>query len=128
LHLKPLAKQAVHPADSVLGSVADPSGKGLSTTYASLISTAFVPRYWNSAQTTADGHSLMEANFSLFWGLALQCYEATLVSNDSPFDQFADGDGKALTDAQKAGLSIFFGKGHCNECHEIGRASGRERV
>src|SRR5437870_4234434 len=117
LNLKPLAKQAVHPADSVLGGAADPAGKGLSTTYPSMISAAFFPRYWNSAQTTADGHSLMEANCSLSFGLALQCYESTLVSNDSPFDRFAEGDGKALTDAQKGGLSIFFGKGHCNECH-----------
>src|SRR5437867_2117107 len=112
LNLKPLAKQAVHPADSVLGGAADPAGKGLSTTYPSMISAAFFPRYWNSAQTTADGHSLMEANFSLFFGLALQCYESTPASNDSPFDRFAEGDGKALTDAQKGGLSIFFGKGH----------------
>src|SRR6266446_8201591 len=117
LNLKPLGAQTVHPADSVLGGLRDPSGKGLSTTYASLISTAFVPRYWNSAQTTADGHSLMEANFSLFWGLALQCYESTLISNDSPFDQFADGNAGALTATQKSGMSVFMGKGHCNECH-----------
>ena len=117
LNLKPLGAQAVHPADSVLGSVADPSGKGLTTTYASMISAAFLPRYWNSAATTADGHSLMEANFSLFWGLALQCYESTLISNDSPFDQFADGNAGALTATQKSGMSVFMGKGHCNECH-----------
>jgi cytochrome c peroxidase len=118
LNLKPLGKQAVHPADGVLGSVADTaSGKGLTTTYAGMISAAFLPRYWNSAATTADGHSLMEANFSLFWGLALQCYEATLISNDSPFDRFADGNATALTDAQKSGMSVFMGKGHCNECH-----------
>ena len=117
LNLKPLGAQTVHPADSVLGSVADPAGKGLTTTYASMISAAFVPRYWNSAATTADGHSLMEANFSLFWGLSLQCYEATLISNDSPFDQFAAGNAAALTAAQKAGLAVFTGKGHCNQCH-----------
>src|SRR3989475_3734477 len=73
LNLKPLGAQTVHPADSVLGSVADPAGKGLTTTYAGMISAAFLPRYWNSAATTADGHSLMEANFSLFLGLALPC-------------------------------------------------------
>ena len=118
LNLKPLGKQAVSPADSVLGPVADTAaGKGLTTTYAGMISAAFLPRYWNSAATTADGHSLMEANFSLFWGLALQCYEGTLISNDSPFDRFADGDATALTDAQKNGMSVFMGKGHCNECH-----------
>src|SRR5262249_59241396 len=101
LNLKPLGKQAVHPADSVLGSLRDPSGKGLTSTYAGMISAAFLPRYWNSAATTAAGNSLMEANFSLFWGLSLQCYEATLISNDSPFDRFADGNATALTDAQK---------------------------
>src|SRR5262249_42103587 len=60
LNRKPLGKQAGHPADGVLGGVADTaSGKGLTTTYAGMISAAFLPRYWNSAATTADGHSLM---------------------------------------------------------------------
>ena len=30
----------------------------------------------------------MEYNFSLFFGLAVQAYEATLVSDDTPFDRF----------------------------------------
>jgi len=118
LNLKPLGAQTVHPADSVLGTLADTAtGKGLTSTYSSMISAAFLPRYWNSAATTADGHTLMEANFSLFWGLALQCYESTLISNDSPFDRFAAGNKTALTAGQQAGFGVFTGKGHCNACH-----------
>ena len=30
----------------------------------------------------------MEYNFSLFFGLAVQAYEATLVSDQTPFDRF----------------------------------------
>ena len=37
---------------------------------------------------TTDEFSLIEYNFSLFFGLAVQMYEATLVSDDTPFDRF----------------------------------------
>jgi cytochrome c peroxidase len=33
-------------------------------------------------------YSLLQYNFSLFFGLAIQLYEATLVSDDTPWDQF----------------------------------------
>lgn len=56
-----------------------------------------------------DEYTLMEANFSLFWGLALQLYQATLVSDDSPFDRFADQRDR-LTPAQMRGMLIFTGQ------------------
>jgi cytochrome c peroxidase len=59
---------------------------------------------------TSDEYTAMEANFSLFWGLALQLYQATLVSDDSPFDRFAERRG-ILTSAQMRGLRIFVGRG-----------------
>ena len=31
---------------------------------------------------------MMEANFSLYWGLSIMLYEATLVSDDTPWDRF----------------------------------------
>ena len=49
----------------------------------------------------------MEYNFSLFFGLAVQLYQATLVADDTPWDKFADGDDGALTDNQKKGLALF---------------------
>jgi cytochrome c peroxidase len=59
----------------------------------------------------------MEANFSLYFGLAIQLYEATLVSDKTPFDSYAEGRSDALTAQQKQGLDLFFGKGKCANCH-----------
>jgi cytochrome c peroxidase len=92
LSLKPLGLQKVDSTDSVLGSMADVSaGKGLTTTYTAMIQKAFQPKWWNSKKgVTINGksYSMMEANCSLFWGLAIMFYEATLVSDASPMDQY----------------------------------------
>jgi cytochrome c peroxidase len=92
LLVKPLGLQKVDSTDSVLGSLADVSaGKGLTTTYTALIQKAFQPKWWNSKKgVTVNGksYSMMEANFALFWGLAVMYYEATLVSDASPMDQY----------------------------------------
>ena len=65
----------------------------------------------------ATDYNQMEANFSLFFGLAVQLYEATLVSDDSPFDRYAAGQTNALTEQQKLGMDVFFNKGKCVNCH-----------
>jgi cytochrome c peroxidase len=93
LLLKPLGLQKVDSTDSVLGSLADVSaGKGLTTTYTALIQKAFQPKWWNSKKSViasnGKSYSMMEANFSLFWGLAIMYYEATLVSDATPMDQY----------------------------------------
>ena len=62
-------------------------------------------------------YAQMEANFSLFFGLAIQLYESTLVSDDAPIDRFAEGDLSALTTIQQRGLGVFLGKGGCASCH-----------
>jgi cytochrome c peroxidase len=70
--------------------------------------------------------SQMEYNFSLFWGLAIQAYEATLVSDDTPFDRFMGAPSlippippnpTALSPLEQTGLNIFLTFGTCNECH-----------
>ncbi|MFL5299195.1 MAG: cytochrome c peroxidase [Anaeromyxobacteraceae bacterium] len=89
---KPLAGQFVSPSDSVLGPLAAPGGLGLNTTYAALIQKAFLPMWWNSAKLAKVGtksYTLMQANFSLYWGLSIMLYEATLVSDASPMDRYA---------------------------------------
>src|SRR5262249_19058484 len=62
-----------------------------------------------------DEFTQMEANFSLFWGLAVSLYEATLVSDDAPIDRFLDGDKAALTAQQVSGMGTFQSK--CASCH-----------
>ncbi|MRR54693.1 MAG: hypothetical protein EG822_09315 [Deltaproteobacteria bacterium] len=127
LGLRPLDIQFVHPEDSTLGlfsrAIQQADGSltgqaGLDISYEQLIKAAFHDKFWNSNQLTPDGYSQMEANFSLFWGLAVQLYEATLVSDDTPFDRFLGGDTTALTEQQEDGFNIFFGGvGRCDLCH-----------
>jgi cytochrome c peroxidase len=90
LLLKPLGLQVVDPNDSVLGPLAD-APTGLRTTYAALIQQAFKPKWWNSSTPVLMGttsYSMTQANFSLFWGLSIMLYEATLVSDDTPIDRY----------------------------------------
>lgn len=49
---------------------------------------------------------------------AIASYERTLLSGNTPFDRFINGDNGALTDAQKRGWSLFQGKAGCIECHK----------
>ncbi len=162
LGLRPLARQLVHPDDSVLGPMSratkDEVGRAIGQpgltyrNYTEMIQRAFHMRYWRAptvvrlvtefqepfdadprtmelwhrtvATREDDGKDLvddefnqMEANFGLFLGLALQMYEATLVSDDTPFDRYREGQLDALTEQQLLGLSIFVNEGRCVNCH-----------
>ena len=81
------------PEDSVLGSDVDTTGRGIKDSYADLIKSAFQPQWWDSnAKVDGSDYDLMEFNFSLYWGLAIQAYESTLVSDETPVDRFFRGD------------------------------------
>ena len=125
---RPLADQLVHPDDSVFGpngsyaygtGIVRPDYMGLSKSYAELIQEAFVPSLWNGGNVHKDGSNWthMEANFSLYWGLAIQLYEATLVSDDTRYDDWKNGDSEALTAQELEGLSLFLNQGKCINCH-----------
>jgi len=119
LSLSPLASQKVAATDSVLGDKANPDGSGLrgEWSYGALIQAAFRPEYW-SATDSVDGYSQAENNFGLFWGLAIQAYESTLVANDSRVDQILEGRTTALTALEQQGLNEFRGGGsQCLNCH-----------
>jgi cytochrome c peroxidase len=64
-----------------------------------------------------DEYTQMEANFSLFFGLAMQLYEATLVSDDSKFDQVME-QRAVFTEDELAGMNIFMNQGKCMNCHQ----------
>jgi cytochrome c peroxidase len=131
LSLMPLAKQDVAADDSVLGFISAAPNHGLSVSYLELVRAAFQPQYWQSnAVVDATGnflhtgtpqntneYTLAEFNFSMFWGVAVQMYESTLVSDNSRFDQFMEGNRNALTALEQRGLDRFTGKGGCSNCH-----------
>jgi cytochrome c peroxidase len=152
--LRPLARQMVHPQDSSLGPLARTrslsgatfAGRpGLRTWYPDMIRAAFARDLWESTGTVVtfdasgtphavpapsgrpladDEFTQMEANFPLFFGLAVQMYETTLVSDDAPFDRWREGDQTALTAQQKAGFNTFSDVtptgGKCVLCHATG--------
>jgi cytochrome c peroxidase len=50
---------------------------------------------------------------------SLAAYERTLLSLNSRFDQYVNGNKKALNSAEIRGFNIFAGKGLCATCHFI---------
>lgn len=135
--LRPLGKQVVHPQDSVLGADSRSPKPGLKDkTYEQLVKDAFKPEWWKSnrlIQVDSKGrrtfvnspddssqtkeYTLLEYNFSLFFGLAVQLYESTLIANDTPYDRFLEGNTTAFTQQQKLGKQLFEGKARCAGCH-----------
>ena len=103
---RPLNDQWVSTADSVLGPYVTPQagsqvGKGLNITYRELMRRAFRPEFFSEQYVPRGGEhdtptgavlhlTQAEANFSLFWGLALMAYQQTLISDQSEFDLVLD--------------------------------------
>jgi cytochrome c peroxidase len=48
---------------------------------------------------------------------AIASFERTIVSGNSPYDRFLNGDKHALTPGARRGLEIFERSGECSECH-----------
>lgn len=135
LYRRPLEHQNVHWNDSVLGNLAFSSEnelkKGLNTRYIQLVMEAFNPKYWSYNKRGAFGapsassnthrlpYSQAEANFAMFFGLALQMYQSTLISDDSPFDRSRVnelGTPIDLSASAQRGMNLFR-EGHCSLCH-----------
>lgn len=51
---------------------------------------------------------------------ALASFQRTLISFNSPYDQFQRGDLNALNEQQKRGMELFFDKADCFHCHTGG--------
>lgn len=54
---------------------------------------------------------------------AIAEFEFTLTFADAPIDRFARGEREALTNDEKRGALLFFGKAGCVDCHAVGGAS-----
>lgn len=50
-------------------------------------------------------------------GLAIASYVRTILATEAPWQQWLAGNNAALTDHQKEGALVFFGKGRCADCH-----------
>ena len=96
-------------------------------TYRQLIHAAFQPAYWQDAHYYAvdpltgqisrvadatKGFLVDELNFSMFFGMAIDAYERTLISDQSPFDT------NTMSGAAQAGKTLFTGNANCVACHD----------
>jgi cytochrome c peroxidase len=57
---------------------------------------------------------------------ALASYIRSILSGNSPYDRFINGDRRALTLEQQRGMQIFRGRGNCTACH-VGPTFSDER-
>jgi cytochrome c peroxidase len=57
---------------------------------------------------------------------ALASYIRSILSGDSPYDRFINGDRRALSAEQQRGMQIFRGRGNCTSCH-VGPTFSDER-
>jgi cytochrome c peroxidase len=48
---------------------------------------------------------------------AIATFERTVLSGNSPFDRYQNGDENALSPAQKRGMDVFLKKAACDSCH-----------
>lgn len=53
------------------------------------------------------------------FGRAIAEFEFSLTFADAPIDRYARGDKNALTDDEKRGALLFFGKARCVQCHAV---------
>ncbi|MGB8337759.1 MAG: cytochrome c peroxidase [Burkholderiales bacterium] len=107
---QPLAGQFIDPNDSLLGGLQHASTRGLTGTYGVMIQQIFDQRFWGNGTNgqvcldgsgalagTQDGicasatYTLLEWNFSMFFGLAVQAYEATLTTPQTMVDLLVGG-------------------------------------
>lgn len=52
-----------------------------------------------------------------FAGLAIAAFERTLFANKAPWQYWLKGNHSAMTDQEKRGAILFFGKAACVDCH-----------
>src|SRR5581483_2814697 len=72
-----------------------------------------IPGY---AKLFQDAFGSPEVTFDRF-AMAVAAFERTVVDLDSPFDRYARGDDRAMTESARRGLELFVGKANCSVCH-----------
>jgi parallel beta-helix repeat protein len=100
----------------ILVPLTHPNEMGVDDTVALVAELQAIPEYaalfenaFGGGETTVSLEHLQQA---------LAAFERTLISNNSPFDQYAVGEFDALTPAQRRGLALFRSAAtRCFECH-----------
>ncbi len=62
----------------------------------------------------------------LYGALAIAAYERTVVASEAPFQKWLQGEENAMSNEEKKGAQVFFGKGKCYSCHSGPGLNGME--
>jgi cytochrome c peroxidase len=96
----------------VLGVLANPRNMNMQDESVLVARLESVPEYRAQFRDVFDGPPTKERV-----AMAIDVYVRRLTTPNSPFDHYAAGDQRALTEAQKRGLVLFVGKADCAMCH-----------
>ena len=96
----------------VLGVLANPRNMNMQDESVLVARLESVPEYRAQFSDVFDGPPTKQRV-----ALAIDAYVRRLTTPNSPFDRYAAGDPRALTEAQKRGLVLFVGKADCAMCH-----------
>lgn len=69
---------------------------------------------YHAAFGNLDADTLMS---NVYTGLAIAAYERTLLATEAPFQKWLSGNVSALSNKEKEGAILFFGKAECFNCH-----------
>ncbi len=80
---------------------------------------AFLEKYgYKPLFDAAFPHEAQESRYDgISAGLAIAAYERTILANQAPFQKWLKGASNAMTQQQKEGAILFFGKAECATCH-----------
>ena len=70
-------------------------------------------RYYRSQFNTVFGRAVNATDVAR----ALASYVRTILSGNSAYDRYVNGDRGALSEEERFGLQVFRGKGNCTACH-----------
>jgi len=97
--------------DQALGPIANPIEMG--NTHEKMVATVLkVPGYQPLFEKAFGGPPTKERVAQ-----AIASFERTVLSGNSRYDRFVAGDSSALSDSEKRGKDLFFGKARCVTCH-----------
>lgn len=99
-------------SELVLAVLANPKNMNMQDERVLVSRLESVPEYRAQFRDVFDGPPTKERV-----AFAIDAYVRRLTTPNSPFDRYAAGDARALTEAQKRGLVLFVGKADCAMCH-----------
>lgn len=95
------------------GPVVNPVEMGMSDIEKAMDRVRIIPGYKAYFDAAFSGSNTMSVDNA---AKAVAAYERTLITRNSPFDRYINGDKKALTEQQVRGMGLFQSNG-CQACH-----------